>query len=237
MFAEQNSQTVGIIDHRCITYQGIECFPRSRPRVQKMLHLPHLPASPTYKHLLEAVKLEALPEWVRYLSAVFTVTLHWNHIFTIHDEVTYIWKRPFTEIKLLFIVCRYSAAASFIMIFFGLSSFSPFFLRDRRMNSRDLLPGFKYLSRCRNLVAVYSFLQLCICMIADYVLMIRLYSLWDYRKHVIYVLRGAFVLCWGVGMMCMVLTIRPIIRKLCKDVRGCLDPPFKPRPNRCREIR
>ncbi|KAI0261361.1 hypothetical protein BC834DRAFT_845626 [Gloeopeniophorella convolvens] len=122
--------------------------------------------------LLEAAKSPALPEWVRYILAVFTVTLYWNHILTIPGEVAYIWKRPFTEIKILFVACRYMAAASFIVLFFGLSGLF-------EAGSDTLLAA------------------MCI---------------YDRRlKHVIYVLRGAFVLCWGVVTMCMVLTMLPII--------------------------
>ncbi|KAI0261359.1 hypothetical protein BC834DRAFT_475222 [Gloeopeniophorella convolvens] len=195
MFAPENSQTVGIIDYRRIIHSRTECFSAINSAFWKRRIASIGPLHPMYQDLLEAVKSQVLPEWVRYFMAVFTVTLYWNHILTIHDEVTYIWKRPFTEIKILFIVCRYMAAASFIVLSFVLSGLFE--------AGSDTV--------CRHLVVLYGFLHPCICMVADYVLMVRLYSLWDYRKHVIYVLRGAFVLCWGVGTMCMVLTMLSII--------------------------
>ncbi|KAI0261364.1 hypothetical protein BC834DRAFT_896458 [Gloeopeniophorella convolvens] len=125
-------------------------------------------------------------------AAVCMVTVYWNHIVTIADEFKYIWKRPFGEMKILFILCRYTVVVAMAII----SACESGFLQ---VGSDKL---------CKISVATYGVMASCVCMIAHYVLVIRLYALWDYRKRVIYVLRAGYIGCTAISFVFLILTIR-----------------------------
>ncbi|KAI0261358.1 hypothetical protein BC834DRAFT_475080 [Gloeopeniophorella convolvens] len=46
------------------------------------------------------------------------------------------------------------------------------------------------------------------------VLLIRLYSLWDYRRRVLYILRIAFVLCWVLTTIAVAFTMPPSVHTM-----------------------
>ncbi|KAI0261362.1 hypothetical protein BC834DRAFT_475745 [Gloeopeniophorella convolvens] len=63
----------------------------------------------------------SLAESVKYITAAGVTITYWDHFLTIGDELKYIWKRPFAEVKVLYIVCRYTQTATFIFISFGIN--------------------------------------------------------------------------------------------------------------------
>ncbi|KAI0259042.1 hypothetical protein BC834DRAFT_974622 [Gloeopeniophorella convolvens] len=53
---------------------------------------------------------------VKYVTATSVTIVLWDHILTLAEEITLIWKGPITKTKALFVVQRYGATLVFIVI-------------------------------------------------------------------------------------------------------------------------
>ncbi|KAI0258023.1 hypothetical protein BC834DRAFT_975824 [Gloeopeniophorella convolvens] len=57
----------------------------------------------------------------QYLTAIGMAILYYDHLLNLGDEVKFMWMRPMTKMKLLFIFHRYLANLACVHIFFGFS--------------------------------------------------------------------------------------------------------------------
>ncbi|KAI0259043.1 hypothetical protein BC834DRAFT_908492 [Gloeopeniophorella convolvens] len=107
---------------------------------------------------------------IKYVTVISTIIVLWDHILTFTEEAAFIWKGPITKAKAFFVVQRYGAALVFIIItylIFGIRT-----VGDQ-------------VGLCQVLTTVVMAFVLWMQAYMNYVMVSRLYALWDYRKGVI----------------------------------------------------
>ncbi|KAN0135477.1 hypothetical protein V8E53_006756 [Lactarius tabidus] len=150
-----------------------------------------------------ALKEQSVIAAERYISAVgFTVFIY-DLLLTLGDEIQYIWRRPVTNIKVLYLILRYGVAIAQVVYFQGFGS-------DKRLDiardSQRPIPRFvgpeasnTILSCVGSLIvlAVVGSMSLILAnckpelsspvvahrfMTGADIMLIRVYALWDHRK-------------------------------------------------------
>ncbi|KAI0259689.1 hypothetical protein BC834DRAFT_607292 [Gloeopeniophorella convolvens] len=98
----------------------------------------------------------------RYLSAVGLTILFYDYLLMLDEEMKYIWRRPFTSVKALYIVLRYGVAIGQVVYFEGLLTHQ--------------------IRSCVGSLIVLAVVGSMSLILANYVMLIRVYTLWDHRK-------------------------------------------------------
>lgn len=161
--------------------------------------IPLLPLALKNRHIINAE---------RYLSAVALSILVYDYLLTFGDEVQYIWRRPISNIKVLYIVLRYSVLVAEVVYFQALSGLTTHLTHNFCVGSLIV-------------VALVGSMAL---VLANYIMLIRVYTLWDHRKWMLQTLYvGYFLSVFAtiafVIMTCVELMPRmiydPIIFRMC----------------------
>jgi len=145
----------------------------------------------------------------RYLSAVALSILVYDYILTFGDEVRYIWRRPISNIKVLYLMLRYSVLVAELVYFQALSGLSTHLTHDFCVGS---------------FIVVASVGSIALAL-ANYVMLIRVYTLWDHRKWVLQTLYVCYVLSVCATIAFVVATCVELIPRMIYDpiiFRMCL---------------
>lgn len=113
-----------------------------------------------------ALKEQPIIDAERYISAVGFSVLLYDLLLTFGDEVRYIWRRPVTGIKVLYLILRYGVATAQVVYFQAISGLTSHLTHSFCVGSLIVL-------------AVVGSMSL---ILANYVMIIRVYTLWDHRK-------------------------------------------------------
>lgn len=119
--------------------------------------LPLLPLALKNQHIINAE---------RYMSAVALAMLAYDYSLTFGDEVRYIWRRPISNIKVLYLILRYSVLFADVVYFQALSGLTTHLTHNFCIGS---------------LIVVASVGSMAL-VLANYIMLIRVYTLWDHRK-------------------------------------------------------
>jgi hypothetical protein len=95
----------------------------------------------------------------------FTVFIY-DLLLTLGDEIQYIWRRPVTNIKVLYLILRYGVAIAQVVYFQAISGLTLHVTHSFCVGSLIVL-------------AVVGSMSL---ILANYIMLIRVYALWDHRK-------------------------------------------------------
>ncbi|KAI9510084.1 hypothetical protein F5148DRAFT_1339376 [Russula earlei] len=131
--------------------------------------LPLLPLAIKNVHLINAE---------RYISAVALAMLVYDYMLTFDDEVRYIWRRPVSSVKILYVILRYGVAVTQI-VYFQAYAYVP----KPSLNRPQLCVG------AMLVVAIAGSMAL---VLANYIMLIRVYTLWDHRKRMLQTLHVAY---------------------------------------------
>jgi len=145
----------------------------------------------------------------RYLTAVALSIVVYDHILTFGDEVKYIWRRPVTSIKVLYVVLRYSVALAEIVYFQALSG----------------LPSHLSHNFCIGSVLVVAIMGSMILVLANYIMLIRVYTLWDHRKWMLRTLHVGYFISVCASIAFVTTSISQILPHVVYDpyiFRMCL---------------
>ncbi|KAH9963771.1 hypothetical protein BC827DRAFT_88101 [Russula dissimulans] len=114
----------------------------------------------------------------RYVSAVALAMFVYDYMLTFEDEVRYIWRRPVTNVKVLYIVLRYGVAFAELVYFQALSGLTTHMSHNV----------------CVGAILVVAIAGSMALVLANYIMLIRVYTLWDHRKWMLRTLHvGYFV--------------------------------------------
>ncbi|KAI0248202.1 hypothetical protein BJV78DRAFT_1238794 [Lactifluus subvellereus] len=115
-----------------------------------------------------AIKNESIINAERYMSAAALAILVYDYLLTSGDEIRYIWRRPVTSIKVLYLLLRYGVALGQIVFFQALSGLITHMTHKVRTCIWSLI-----------VVSTVGSMSL---VLGNYVMIIRVYTLWDHRK-------------------------------------------------------
>ncbi|KZS98875.1 hypothetical protein SISNIDRAFT_545737 [Sistotremastrum niveocremeum HHB9708] len=118
------------------------------------------------------------------IHASFTV-LMWDHIITLDQEVTRIWKQPWNGGKLLFLLNRYLSPTQYLLQLFALD-----------------LPAFSG-PRCPKVYRLSFATAVYATAIAEFILILRTYALYNSSKRVLVFL----LLMFGAHIMVMIMAV------------------------------
>ncbi|KAI0297882.1 hypothetical protein B0F90DRAFT_1736669 [Multifurca ochricompacta] len=141
-----------------------------------------------------ALKEEPIINAERYLSAVGFSVLFYDHFLTFGDEVRYIWRRPITSIKVLYLILRYGVAIAQFVYFQAISGLTTHLTHNFCIGSLIVL-------------AIVGSMSL---ILANYIMLIRVYTLWDHRK---WMLRTLYV-GYGVSVCATIAFVATSIVQL-----------------------
>ncbi|KAH9044186.1 hypothetical protein EDB84DRAFT_821743 [Lactarius hengduanensis] len=110
-----------------------------------------------------AIKEQPVIDAERYISAVGFSVLVYDLLLTFGDEVRYIWRRPVTNIKVLYLFLRYGVTIAQIIYFQSIS-------------------GLRTSQICVGSLIVLALVGSMSVVLANYIMIIRVYTLWDHRK-------------------------------------------------------
>jgi len=113
-----------------------------------------------------ALKEQSVISAERYISAVGFSVLVYDLLLTLGDEIQYIWRRPVTSVKVLYLILRYGATAAQVIHFQAISGLTTHVTHSFCVGSLIVL-------------AVVGSMSL---ILANYIMLIRVYTLWDHRK-------------------------------------------------------
>ncbi|KAJ7087623.1 hypothetical protein B0H15DRAFT_982846 [Mycena belliarum] len=121
---------------------------------------------------------------LKYFSAVPLVAVVFDHLITLGDEFNTIWKNPNVRwhSKAAFVVNRYLTEAIIAYVVYILSGMAT--------NLSD-----RHLQVCHRFIWIYGVTCVVAGAISHFVILIRVYGLWDRRASVARVLISAFVAC------------------------------------------
>ncbi|KAI0259041.1 hypothetical protein BC834DRAFT_908436 [Gloeopeniophorella convolvens] len=128
--------------------------------------------------------------WFKYLTAIGTAALLWDHVITFDDEVKFIWTGRLTKVKAMFVIQRYGMILVCIAIYYATYGIK----REGDKVSLD----------CQALTTFVLVFGVWTRACTNYVVVSRLYVLWDYRRPVILALTTFSILA-GVATTVMAL--------------------------------
>ncbi|KAF8499570.1 hypothetical protein F5888DRAFT_1633253 [Russula emetica] len=126
-----------------------------------------------------AIKNEHVVSAERYISAVGLAMFVYDYTLTFGDEMQYIWRRPITGIKILYLILRYGVAIAELVYFQALSGLTT-----------HLSHNLCWVSICGCGGGVYG---ACPGKLTD-IMLIRVYTLWDHRKWTLKILYTGYFL-------------------------------------------
>ncbi|KAI0273949.1 hypothetical protein BGY98DRAFT_106246 [Russula aff. rugulosa BPL654] len=125
-----------------------------------------------------AIKNEHVVSAERYISAVALALFFYDYALMFGDEIQYIWRPPVTGIKILYVIMRYGVAIAELVYFQALSGLAGNL-------SHNVCVGSLYV------VSVVGSMAL---VLANYIMLIRVYTLWDHRKWTLKILHIGYFL-------------------------------------------
>ncbi|KAH8985668.1 hypothetical protein EDB92DRAFT_1881631 [Lactarius akahatsu] len=114
-----------------------------------------------------AIKEQPVIDAERYMSAVGFSVLVYDFLLTFGDEVRYIWRRPVTNIKVLYLFLRYGVTVAQVVYFQAISGLTTSHISH---------------SFCVGSLIVLALVGSMSLILANYIMIIRVYTLWDHRK-------------------------------------------------------
>ncbi|KAI9452640.1 hypothetical protein BJY52DRAFT_1190127 [Lactarius psammicola] len=117
-----------------------------------------------------AVKEQPVISAERYISAVGFSVLIYDLFLTLGDEVQYIWRRPITNIKVLYLILRYGVAVAQVVYFQAISGLTSHMTHSVSVHF------------CVGSLIVLAIVGSMSLILANYIMIIRVYTLWDHRK-------------------------------------------------------
>jgi len=129
----------------------------------------------------------------RFLSAAGLVMLIYDHILTLPEEITLVWKAPTSYSKCLFLLNRYFVPCTLLVVAFEMSAFQPITLSD---------------DTCRTLIVMSTMIGIVSVAIGNILVLTRVVLLWDNNPMVKKVLTIGFLLSFftTAGAMAATLT-------------------------------
>ncbi|KAF8996656.1 hypothetical protein BDQ17DRAFT_1429611 [Cyathus striatus] len=145
----------------------------------------------------------------RYLPATAASVLVWDHILTIEREVRYIWFNKGIRLRsqLLFAMNRYATTVMIIYMAYVFSGSNHVHLSDSRYDSRSSMwniSSFRF--SCRTFIWFFASFSAIFVSISHFIIILRIYTLWDKRRKVAYILVGAFFTAISITTAFTVLT-------------------------------
>ncbi|KAH9162467.1 hypothetical protein EDB89DRAFT_638690 [Lactarius sanguifluus] len=148
-----------------------------------------------------AIKEQPVIDAERYISAVAFSMLVYDLLLTFGDEVRYIWRRPVTNIKVLYLFLRYGVTIAQVVYFQAISglvtshmshSVSIHLCAHYKSILTVLVVGHHHvlwhpevpdtLPSCVGSLIVLALVGSMSLILANYIMIIRVYTLWDHRK-------------------------------------------------------
>ncbi|KAH9993505.1 hypothetical protein BJV74DRAFT_368159 [Russula compacta] len=156
-----------------------------------------------------AIKNEHIIFAERYISAVALAMLAYDYMLTFGDEIEYIWRRPITSVKVIYLILRYGVALGEVFYFRALSGLTTNMSHNVCVGSLIV-------------VAVIGSMAL---VLANYIMLIRVYTLWDHRPWMLRTLYIGYTLSVCVTTVFVVMTIVQLIPHMISEpyiFRMCL---------------
>ncbi|KAJ7146734.1 hypothetical protein C8R44DRAFT_864464 [Mycena epipterygia] len=133
---------------------------------------------------------------LKYFSAVSFIAVVFDHLITIDDEVNTIWNNPNVRLhsKAAFIVNRYLTEGVMAYVVYIFSGTGTTLDTTVYQNVSNSVPLIMYI-RCWRFIWIYGITCIVAGAISHFVILIRVYSLWDHRASVARILTAAFTVC------------------------------------------
>ncbi|TFK49992.1 hypothetical protein OE88DRAFT_1681978 [Heliocybe sulcata] len=145
---------------------------------------------------------------IRFLSAAGLVILLWDHLLTFDDEVEYIWNARWAAPKILFLIVRYIVPVGLIINSYQLSGLVPHHLSD---------------TVCKVWLAVAIYMGMVSIAVGNFLVLLRLWILWDRKRKLVYSTLLIFVLTQIASIATMTTVVVHFIPVLYfdKDLNMC----------------
>ncbi|KAH9962028.1 hypothetical protein BGW80DRAFT_887987 [Lactifluus volemus] len=137
----------------------------------------------------------------RYISASALAILVYDYLLTTEDEIKYIWRRPMTGIKIVYLILRYGVALAQIMYFQALSGLVTHLTHDV----------------CIGAIIVVATVGSLSLVLANYVMLIRVYTLWDHRKEMLRILYIAYAVSVCATTAFVIISITELLPDMLYD--------------------
>ncbi|KAI0057040.1 hypothetical protein BV25DRAFT_1902896 [Artomyces pyxidatus] len=135
----------------------------------------------------------------QYLSAAGMTIMYLDYLFTFPDELEVIWKGPFTQVKCLYVILRYGVGLAQPIFAYALSGLT-------RQDTPD--------SVCVTVIFVMATLALLTLTAGNYLMIVRIYTLWDHRKWVLRVVLAGFGICVCLTLGMLIPSVDTILRSV-----------------------
>ncbi|KAF7292450.1 hypothetical protein HMN09_01229100 [Mycena chlorophos] len=136
---------------------------------------------------------------VRYMSAVGVTAILYDHCLTLFDEIKLIWfnSRASTADRINFLLNRYTVEAMIIYVAYGNSRRH----EQWSIKSIPLIPG----QDCKNFIWVFGVVGSVSIAIQQFTLVARVYTLWDKRQVIKWIVLTAFMVQTGATTVFSIL--------------------------------
>lgn len=124
-------------------------------------------------------------EAIKYFSGVAVTLSLFDHVLTFRKELDLVWlqRGPWSIMQLVVVMNRYGGEASMLYLAYMFSGLMPLST-----------------SSCHGLVIVLSVYCILGSALSQFVLLLRVYALWDNRRSVKYALYIGFMVCLGISL-------------------------------------
>jgi len=117
----------------------------------------------------------------RYFAIAGLVAVLWEHLLTLPQELSLIWKGPIDMTKVIFFFNRYYVQ--------GTLTYAVYVLCDLRPAMTD--------QQCRTYILFVTISSIVLMAMANLTITLRLQTLWDHRKHISIILVGGFLVTYS----------------------------------------
>ncbi|KAI0047180.1 hypothetical protein FA95DRAFT_1606276 [Auriscalpium vulgare] len=137
----------------------------------------------------------------RYMSAIGVAILLYDHACTFTLELELIWCWPTNPTRILFVVVRYGIAMAHILVGYALSG-----LAGPTSDTLFVISGLP--TNCKFWIILISMMAFFGVLLSDFVLLVRVYALWDHRKTVLRTLTAGYIV---MALCTVALTVPSVI--------------------------
>ncbi|KAJ7917188.1 hypothetical protein B0H13DRAFT_2657922, partial [Mycena leptocephala] len=154
------------------------------------------------------MSLEASVFATRYVSAIGVAALLYDHVLTLDDEIQCIWLNPATGVgnRLSFLVNRYLTECVVLAVAYAFSGNSEGL--TTRVRYSVLLPT--YSDFCQIFIWMFAICSTIFVAVSHFIIIARVYTLWDRRPVIKWILSGSFGVAITVSMAFCILAAHQV---------------------------
>ncbi|KZS86913.1 hypothetical protein SISNIDRAFT_491535 [Sistotremastrum niveocremeum HHB9708] len=141
----------------------------------------------------------------RYLSGIGFVVLAYDHCLCLNDEIVLVWKAKSSFARTAFLFNKYIVVLSSVIIAWEINGFSGPWAGQVRLKASSPIA----VTHCASVIwiPIAGVLGIISQALANLLLLLRIYSLWDHRKKVMLVTLAVYLSCFLVSISFIGITI------------------------------